>query len=151
MTDGTNIVLPVSNVEALIGGKGHNRFVFEDGATFNGTITGGPEGSTNTLDYSAYSNGVAVDLSAGTATGTAGISGIQNVVGGAGHDVITGDASDNVLAGGAGNDTIAGGDGVGILFKKGRVIKKFPQERLCQVLLDAVGELAAAQQSTEKR
>ena len=33
---------------------------------------------------------------------------------------------------------IAGGDGVGILFKKGRVVKKFPQERLVDVLLDAV-------------
>lgn len=33
---------------------------------------------------------------------------------------------------------IAGGDGTGILFKKGRVIKKFPQEKLVQVLLDEV-------------
>jgi (E)-4-hydroxy-3-methylbut-2-enyl-diphosphate synthase len=30
---------------------------------------------------------------------------------------------------------IAGGDGTGILFKKGRVIKKFPQEQLVDVLL----------------
>jgi (E)-4-hydroxy-3-methylbut-2-enyl-diphosphate synthase len=33
---------------------------------------------------------------------------------------------------------IAGGDGVGILFKKGRVLKKFPQERLVDELLNAV-------------
>lgn len=35
---------------------------------------------------------------------------------------------------------IAGGDGVGILFKKGEVIKKFPEEQLVDVLLDEVGK-----------
>jgi (E)-4-hydroxy-3-methylbut-2-enyl-diphosphate synthase len=35
---------------------------------------------------------------------------------------------------------IAGGDGVGILFKKGKVVKKFPQEQLVEVLLQAVKE-----------
>ncbi|MEW5908790.1 MAG: flavodoxin-dependent (E)-4-hydroxy-3-methylbut-2-enyl-diphosphate synthase [Thermodesulfobacteriota bacterium] len=33
---------------------------------------------------------------------------------------------------------IAGGDGAGILFRKGKVIKKFPQERLVDVLLNEV-------------
>ncbi len=33
---------------------------------------------------------------------------------------------------------IAGGDGIGILFKKGEVVKKFPQEKLVQVLLEEV-------------
>ncbi|QTA92699.1 flavodoxin-dependent (E)-4-hydroxy-3-methylbut-2-enyl-diphosphate synthase [Desulfonema magnum] len=33
---------------------------------------------------------------------------------------------------------IAGGDGVGILFKKGEVVKKFPQDKLVQVLLEEV-------------
>ena len=35
---------------------------------------------------------------------------------------------------------VAGGDGVGILFKKGRVVKKFPQEKLVDVVLQAVDE-----------
>lgn len=35
---------------------------------------------------------------------------------------------------------IAGGDGVGILFKKGEVIEKFPQERLVEVLLKEIDE-----------
>ncbi|MBA4368699.1 MAG: 4-hydroxy-3-methylbut-2-en-1-yl diphosphate synthase, partial [Desulfobacterium sp.] len=35
---------------------------------------------------------------------------------------------------------IAGGDGIGILFKKGKVIKKFPQEKLVEVLLNAFSE-----------
>lgn len=37
---------------------------------------------------------------------------------------------------------IAGGDGVGILFKKGKIVKKFPQEMLVDVLLDEVGKIA---------
>ena len=36
---------------------------------------------------------------------------------------------------------IAGGDGFGILFKKGKVIKKFPQARLVEELLKAVDEI----------
>ncbi len=35
---------------------------------------------------------------------------------------------------------IAGGDGTGILFKKGKVIKKFPEDRLVEELLRAVDE-----------
>ena len=33
---------------------------------------------------------------------------------------------------------IAGGDGTGILFKKGNVIKKIPQQDLVDVLLDEI-------------
>jgi (E)-4-hydroxy-3-methylbut-2-enyl-diphosphate synthase len=33
---------------------------------------------------------------------------------------------------------VAGGDGVGILFRKGEVIKKFPQDKLVEVLLEEV-------------
>ena len=33
---------------------------------------------------------------------------------------------------------IAGGDGVGILFKKGKVVKKFPQEKLAEILLQEI-------------
>jgi (E)-4-hydroxy-3-methylbut-2-enyl-diphosphate synthase len=36
---------------------------------------------------------------------------------------------------------IAGGDGVGILFKQGKVVKKFPQEKLVDVLLKEVKTL----------
>jgi len=37
---------------------------------------------------------------------------------------------------------IAGGDGVGVLFKKGRVVKKVPQEKLVDVLLEEVKKYA---------
>jgi (E)-4-hydroxy-3-methylbut-2-enyl-diphosphate synthase len=35
---------------------------------------------------------------------------------------------------------VAGGCGTGILFKKGKVVKKFPEDRLVEVVLDAVDE-----------
>jgi (E)-4-hydroxy-3-methylbut-2-enyl-diphosphate synthase len=35
---------------------------------------------------------------------------------------------------------VAGGNGVGILFKKGKVVKKFPEDRLVEVVLEAVDE-----------
>ena len=35
---------------------------------------------------------------------------------------------------------IAGGDGIGILFKKGEVVKKFPEDQLVDELLKAVAE-----------
>ncbi len=38
---------------------------------------------------------------------------------------------------------IAGGNGTGILFKKGKVVKKFPQSRLVEELLSAVDEFEA--------
>lgn len=37
---------------------------------------------------------------------------------------------------------VAGGDGTGILFKKGKVVKKFPQEMLVDVLLEEVAKIS---------
>ncbi len=39
---------------------------------------------------------------------------------------------------------VAGGDGTGVLFKKGKVVKKFPQALLVDVLLKEVGNLKSA-------
>jgi (E)-4-hydroxy-3-methylbut-2-enyl-diphosphate synthase len=38
---------------------------------------------------------------------------------------------------------IAGGDGTGILFRKGKVVKKFPQEKLVEILLEEVRRFEA--------
>jgi len=108
VSNGTNSLLNAEMLEKIIGGSGNNRFVFEDGAIFEGTIDGGA-GGTNTLDFSDYTSAVAVDLGAGKATGTLGISHFKNVIGGAGNDVIAGDGEINELSGGAGNDILAGG------------------------------------------
>src|SRR5262249_26396667 len=63
-------------------------FSFSDGATLDGTITGG--GADNVLDYSLYKTSITVNLPAGTATGTAGATGISEVIGGDGSDTLVG-------------------------------------------------------------
>jgi autotransporter-associated beta strand protein len=82
-------------------------------------------GGVNTLDYSAFTTGVTVNLQVGQATGFGGgIAGIRNVVGGASNDLLIGDGLNNVLTGNAGadlligldgNDTLDGGDGNDLL------------------------------------
>ena len=74
-------------------------------------------GSGNdTLDYSSYSTSVTVDLSKGTATDTAAVQNVENVIGGAGDDKFTVSAKAEsepatTISGGAGNDTLAVADG----------------------------------------
>ncbi|TFH16060.1 MAG: hypothetical protein E4H02_06500, partial [Lentisphaerales bacterium] len=103
-TDVSDDLESATGIENIIGGSGDNRFVFEDAAILNGTIDGGT-GDGNTLDYSAYTTAVVVNLLVGTATGTNGIANIHNVTGGTGDDVLAGDTGDNVLVGGEGSDT----------------------------------------------
>ncbi len=107
-----NDSLAFQSVENLTGRSQADRFVFSDGMGVDGVLDGGTD-DQNTLDYSAYeqSNPVAVDLSLGTATGTNGISHIQNVTGGNGDDVLVGDAAANQLTGGPGDDLLDGGAG----------------------------------------
>ncbi|RMG85926.1 MAG: hypothetical protein D6712_08640, partial [Chloroflexi bacterium] len=106
--DGT----PTNN---LNGGAGTDTFVFNDDLTnLNGTINGGAD--IDTLDYSALTNTITVDLSTGSASGVSSgannsVSNVENVIGGSGDDNITGTNGVNVLDGGAGNDTINGLNG----------------------------------------
>jgi hypothetical protein len=65
----------------------------------------------NTLDYSAYKGDVKVNLGLGTATGLAGISGIQNVTGGQGNNLIVGNGQGDILTGGLGRNILIGGAG----------------------------------------
>jgi hypothetical protein len=92
--------------------------MFENGATLDGTLTGG--GGINTLDYSFYTSSVIVDLQTGQATGVAafgvnGVANISNVTGanssGPGlYNLLIGNDG-NVLTGGTGrrNILVAGG------------------------------------------
>jgi hypothetical protein len=104
-----------SGVFSVKGGAGDNTFVLDDGQGVDGQILGGV-GGTNTLDYSAYSSTVLVNLQTGLATGVAGgVGGIQNVLGGNGggggvYNILVGNGG-NVLTGGVGrtNLLIAGG------------------------------------------
>jgi hypothetical protein len=117
-----NAAASFTNFQNLTGGSGNDTFTFSSGATLSGTVNGG--GGTNTLDYSAYTTSVLVDLRTGFATGVGGgVSNIGNVHGsnssgsglynlliGNGGNVLTGGSSRrNILVAGGSASTLMGG------------------------------------------
>jgi Ca2+-binding RTX toxin-like protein/WD40 repeat protein len=105
--------------EELVGGAGCDRFVFaSEVAEVRGMIDG--RAGEDTLDYSAWTEGVAVDLGVGAASAVkagqdGGVQAVENVIGGWGDDQLTGDDADNRLEGNAGDDILAGGAGNDVL------------------------------------
>ena len=92
----------LTSMSNLTGGPAANAFVFADAAGISGNLDGGGGGS---LDYSAYSSSVIVDLQSATATGVGGtIANIQTVTGGTGG----GPGIYNILVGSGGNTLIGG-------------------------------------------
>lgn len=98
-----------TSMGTLVGGTAADTFNLSSGASVAGTLTGGD--GTDTLSYSAVTSNIFVNLMTGAATGTAGISGFENVTGGSGADVLIGDEGGNVLIGNNGDDTIMGRGG----------------------------------------
>jgi hypothetical protein len=108
-----------SGVQNLYGGgSGSATFVFADGAGVDGNISGSSlGGSTNTLDYRAYSTSVIVDLQTGFATGVGGsVTGITVVFGGTGNGAL---GAYNLLIGNGGNVLTGGFDRRNILVAGG--------------------------------
>ena len=101
----------------LFGGSKSDRFVFANGKGVNGSILGDPGNAfgaavADTLDYSAFTTGVTVNLKTGKASNVGGsISAIENVTGGIAGDVIVGNNIANIILGGAGRDVLIGGLG----------------------------------------
>lgn len=93
-----------ANVESLVGGTGSDAVQFQTGGSVTGTINGA--GGANSLDYSALSSAVTVNLATGTASFTGGITGFVNVQGGSGNDILVDDGNDNILSGIGGDDTL---------------------------------------------
>jgi hypothetical protein len=108
-----NTSVSFNGVQNLAGGALADVVHMQPGGQVTGTISGG---GSNTLDYSAYSSSVIVDLQTGRATGVnGGVSGIQNVIGGFGgppgmYNLLIG-AGGGTLMGGLGrpNILVAGG------------------------------------------
>jgi len=93
-------LLTFTQIQNLSGGSDTDLFTFVDGQGITGNLDGG--GGTNTLDYSAYTTNVIVDLQTDSATGVGGsIANIQNVNGGngPGYNILFGNGG-NVLTGG---------------------------------------------------
>jgi hypothetical protein len=106
VTDGSSVVENIAGAENVIGGTGETTVVFEDGAVLLGTLSAA---GGLTLDYSAYTTAVTVNLTTGAATGTGGVSNLAGVKGGAVDDTFTfEDGSDfaGSIDGGGGNDTL---------------------------------------------
>jgi Ca2+-binding RTX toxin-like protein len=99
-----------NTVESLIGGTGVDIFAFTAGGKVTGTVNGG-EGA-NTLNYATYGGPVVVNLRLGTASRTAAIANIANVVGSAVSDILVGDTAENALTGNGGRDILIGGGGL---------------------------------------
>jgi hypothetical protein len=103
-------------VDNLTGGAAENGFVFITDAGVSGAISGeldGGGGVDNELDYSGYHNSVFVNMLTGAATGTGGITNIQQVNGSGQGDVLVGDGTGVVLVETAGKNLMIGGTGGG--------------------------------------
>ncbi|MBC7601817.1 MAG: M10 family metallopeptidase C-terminal domain-containing protein [Ramlibacter sp.] len=103
---GNDTIRGLAGDDTLIGGAGIN-------------LLGGGKGR-DTVDFSAWTQGIAVNLSL-SSTQTIGTGesdrfvAIENVIGGSGSDSLTGTSAANVLKGGWGNDTLDGGRGADTL------------------------------------
>lgn len=106
-----NATLAFSGFQNLTGGTGNDTFAFASGGSVTGQVRGG--GGSNTLDYSALSTSIAVDLSIGSATGIGGgVSAVFNVISSTGSSTITAYPSGSVITDvGDGADTLKGGPG----------------------------------------
>jgi hypothetical protein len=110
-----------SGVENLTGNVFEDDFSVLPSGTLSGNLNGGSGSGLNTLSYSQWTVGVAVDLSVTTlanATAIAGLtSNIQIATGGFGNDTLKGQSGKStILIGLAGNDTLVGGNQRDLLF-----------------------------------
>lgn len=97
----------------LNGGAGNDSFRLLNGTVF--MVSGGD--GADTLDYSADTEGVYVNLNGtlGTATRAMFVSGVENAIGGSGNDILVGNEQNNVLVGNGGFDLLIGGLGMDLL------------------------------------
>ncbi|MCA3279826.1 MAG: hypothetical protein ING10_11200, partial [Roseomonas sp.] len=103
--------------DTLAGGAGADTL---RGGAGNDSLAG--DGGADLVSYAELTGAtqaITVDLATQRATGAAGadtLSGIENVLGGAGNDSLLGDGNANTLSGGLGSDTLAGGAGNDLFF-----------------------------------
>ena len=108
------VALAFTGVENLTGSTASDEFIVLPTGSLSGSVNGGTGTGVNSVDYSAWSTNVVVNLSvttAGNATGVSGaMTGIGMVTGGAGNDSLTGRATlSTILIGLGGNDVLIGG------------------------------------------
>jgi Ca2+-binding RTX toxin-like protein len=113
---GDDTVYAAAGNDDVFGEDGDDILIAGEG-TGNDNYDGG-EGS-DWITFTSTSQGVVVDLEAGTATGAEigsdTLVDIENVTGGDGNDSVTGTADVNILVGLGGADTIDGGGGADVI------------------------------------
>ena len=109
-----NSTVTFVSMENITGGSRRDNFKIGTYGRLSGTLSGG--GSTDTIDYSARSTGVTVDLGSRTATSINRLWSIENATGSRASDTLIGDSGANVLKGGNGNDILRGRAGRDQLF-----------------------------------
>ncbi len=90
-----NSTFAFTSFENLTGGTANDTFNFANGQGITGVINGGT--GSNTLNYTAYTTPVNVNLATNTATGTGGFSNIQSAIGGTGNNTLTGANTNNTF------------------------------------------------------
>ncbi|MFN7305526.1 MAG: calcium-binding protein, partial [Acetobacteraceae bacterium] len=111
--NGNDTLSGLGGADTLNGGADNDSLI---GGLGNDSIVGGSGARdwASYADMTASSQAITVDLTTNRATGAAGsdtLSGIENILAGAGDDSILGNTSANFLMGDAGNDTLSGGAG----------------------------------------
>lgn len=120
----SNVLVGGAGSDSLLGREGNDTYVFRTAASAEfDSITELSGAGRDTLDFSAITTAVTLNLGTTTAQtshtnrrlklnlGTS----VENVIGGSGNDNITGNAVSNVLVGNAGNDRLSGLAGRDIL------------------------------------
>ena len=108
------VAVAFSGIENLTGSTANDEFIIAPTGTLSGNLNGGTGTGINSVDYSAWTTGVTVNLSTTNTRNATAINGamtsIQMVTGGAGNDSLTGRATlTSILIGLAGNDVLIGG------------------------------------------
>jgi|GEM_PF-259753 len=111
--DGNNTLTSGSGNDTLMGGSGNDLYQFSD--SWGKDYLSDSDG-TNTVDLSATTANLTVNLTAGSGneisdgTNLVNWDGniIQNAIGGSGNDTLLGNEADNQLSGNSGNDSLSG-------------------------------------------
>lgn len=108
-----------SEIEELRGGPSSDRFVLPmERVKFQGLINGGS--GADTLDYSAFTTSVTVNLLTHQAQNVVGgVSQVERAIGGSGNDTFIGDDENNTFWGRDGDDVLLGGGGADVLYGEG--------------------------------
>ncbi|PZP40649.1 MAG: hypothetical protein DI585_00020 [Pseudomonas fluorescens] len=108
LTNQADTITESTGADALFGLNGNDTFIMLAGDSANDTFDGG--NGVDTVDYSAASANLDINLTTGIATGlgTDTLVSIENIVGGSGNDTVRGTvAAANTLDGGAGANTLS--------------------------------------------